>query len=106
VSLFPPDRLSDLERDMHIKRERLDASQARLFDRAHAQITPINIFKGSLMSTLFGLPALFFIGKFIWKGGLMSKIAKTGLLFGLKTAAPVIKPFFTSLVKKITKKFI
>lgn len=105
MNLFPSDRISDLERDVRVKRDILYRSQDRLVDRAKSQLTAKTMLKGGLMGALVGLPTLFLAGRFMMGGGLVSKVAKAGLLFGMKTAAPVIKPMVASLIKKILKKF-
>jgi hypothetical protein len=39
------------------------------------------------------------------KGGIFAKVMKAGLLMGVKSVMPVIKPLFSSLLKTVAKKF-
>jgi hypothetical protein len=103
--IFPDVRISSLQRDVELKRAAFLSSQERLFDNAHKRLTPATLFKGGAIGSLMGLAGLFFAGKFIMKGGIFAKVMKAGLLMGVKSVMPVIKPLFSSLLKTVAKKF-
>jgi len=102
--MFPPYRLSQLEQDVSFKRQAYFSSQKRLVDRTRATISTKSLLGGGLVGGLVSVAGLFMAGKFILRGGYLSQILKTGLLMGIRTLTPVVKPFVNSLVKKILKK--
>jgi hypothetical protein len=103
--IFPSERISDLEQIAQAKRERFIASQNRLLERAQDRLTVGNLLKGGLVSATVGLPALFFAGKFLMRGGLLSKVFKAAALMAIRAAIPLVKPLFNSILKQLAKKF-
>lgn len=103
--IFPSDRISDLERDVRTKREAFLSSQNRLLERAQDRLNPGSLLKGGLVGATVGLPALFFAGKFLMRGGLLSKVFKAVLLMAIRAAVPLVKPLFNSILKQLAKKF-
>jgi hypothetical protein len=114
MTLFPSVRISDLKRDVALKKARLDESAAAVRSTMVSQANPSNLIKhpswliGGVISTLatfkIGGKVIGWVAKNKLRGGWIGKIAATGGILAAKKLLPLATAALMKGLESFTKK--